>query len=128
MIKSLLLVAAFGLGTAAIAQDAGTQAGATATPPAQAMPDSSTTAPPAPEATAPAASGTTGTDAGMSTGGNAGMSTGASAGMGSDATTMPGAGATASASADTSNYPPCSSTVTDRCVQKGSARHMRHRR
>jgi hypothetical protein len=34
---------------------------------------------------------------------------------------------TAASAVDTSNYPVCSRTVTDKCVQRG-ARHKAHRR
>lgn len=106
--KALFLATALMMGGAAIAQDTtmppaapatGAMPATPAAPADAAMPpaDASTAMPPATTATDPSASGAMSSSTGMS--------------------------ATPSAGSD--NYPVCSKTVTDRCVQKGAAMKMR---
>ncbi len=114
MKTSLLVLASLALGTAAIAQDAS----APQTPPA---------ATPMPDATAPAAPATTAPDASMPAATNSAAPAPDASAMPAPATTStPDAMATASAT-DTSNYPTCSRSVTDKCVQRGAV-HRSHRR
>ena len=93
--KATLLIAAALLGTAAVAQTT-PDANAPASTPAAASTDAAT-APATTPSTAPAMSDT-------------------SSGMASNAQAVP---------TDTSNYPVCSRTVTDKCVQRG-AWHKAH--
>lgn len=103
MKTKLILLASFALGTGAIAQDT-----APVAPPAPA------TMPATPDATAPmpAAASTDATPAPTSDNTSATVDTTAAA-------------PAAPAAVDTSNYPPCSASVTDKCVQHGRSRHPR---
>ncbi len=102
--KALLIATSLMFGTAAMAQDMGAQ-----TPPANQPMQGPNATSPAPDTTMPAT-----TDAPMAApSGNSAPMTGA-----------PAAGAPMSSSAapmasDPSSYPPCSRTVTDKCVSGG---------
>jgi len=109
MMKAPLLIAAALIGTAGIAQTQTTTPDASATT-STTTTDAAAAATPAPTDTAPVATSSAGSPASVPPG-----------------TTDMSASGTAMASADTSNYPPCSRTVTDKCVQRGAA-HKAHRR
>ena len=107
MKKSLILLASLAIGTTAIAQDMPAGAPMQGSPPmtnapAPATPPTGTDSPPPPAASAPAP------------GDN---------GMAPPAAGAPAPAPTASpATTDTSSYPHCSRTVTDKCVQGGPGR------
>ncbi len=98
MKTKLILLASFAIGTAAIAQDT-----------APVAPPPPSTMPATPDATAPA---TAATPAPTTDNTSATVDTTAAA-------------PAAPAAVDTSNYPACSASVTDKCVQHGRSRHPR---
>ncbi|NIJ06940.1 hypothetical protein FHS31_000522 [Sphingomonas vulcanisoli] len=116
MKKTLLMLASLAIGTAAIGQTTPMQsAPATTNTPASTPDMAPQTTPPATDtATPPAAPAAPAPDASA---------------MPAPATTStPDASAMAApAPADTSNYPVCSRTVTDKCVQKGATKKMHHK-
>ena len=141
MQKSLILIASLALGGAAVAQDMPASNGGTAptgtdaTMPNQSMTPGQSTQTPAETGSTPSESSQTPSaqapDSTMSPGtsGSTMPSGGMSSGSMSSGSMSSGSGGSQMAATDTSNYPKCSRTVTDKCVQAGGMGHstMHHR-
>jgi translation initiation factor IF-2/pilus assembly protein FimV len=141
MKKSLLIVASLALGTAAFAQtqtpaeQGSTPSESSQSPGAQSMPTTPDSA--GSTAGAPAGGDMSGAQGGMTppAGGDMSGGQGMSPGGMSSGGNM-GAAQQAASSTDTSNYPKCSKTVTDKCVSAGGMgghktmhhRMMRHKK
>lgn len=123
MLKPLMIAAALGLGTAAVAQQTTTQSTGTAQPSGQTVDDPS-------QSTGPQGVTQQGTDPNGQATAPAGTNMGVQGTGTGPAMPMANQGAAFAPRPAAGDYPPCSRTVTDSCVQtyeKGVGRPRRRR-